>query len=613
MAPERTGDMIVFQPTGKRIAHNSERSLLELARMAGVGIEAACGGKGKCGKCKIQVEGEVTPPTEKESTLLADSEPEGLRLACQTYALGNLTVWIPEASRVQQQVILTDGDGFTVDLNTRVKVFQLDMASEPQGALTGDRERLLAALSEAAGKDQPAGWTTPLSVLKDLVHVLDTRETKLSAVVRLPSTVMSVDRHREQPLLGLAVDLGTTTIVAYLLDLVTGKPLSVQAAVNPQISHGEDVITRITLCTQQGEKTSVLSGLARDCINTLAGRACHEAGVEPGRIFESVIVGNTTMLQLLMGIDPVHLGRAPFVPAFMEGLEFNATDLGLQLATEGVVTFLPVKAGFFGADAIAAALALDADLVREPTLIADLGTNGELILATPDGMLCCSTAAGPAFEGGHIQWGMRAAPGAVDDVQVSPDDLQPRLSVIGGRPPLGICGSGLVSLVSGLLDAGAIVSDGRFNEARAGQWLRKGANGLEYVLAPKKSTGTGQELVLSHKDVGELQLAKAAVYAGVSIMMDEAGVKTLDQVLLAGAFGNYLNEAHACRIGMFPGVAGTAVRGVGNAAGAGAVKALLNRSQEDRAERIASGMKYFDLARDRRFNSAFATGLRFSS
>jgi uncharacterized 2Fe-2S/4Fe-4S cluster protein (DUF4445 family) len=605
-------DTIIFQPSGKRIECNGKKSLLELARAAGVGIESACGGKGKCGKCKVHVRGEVAPPTESELTLLAGAETDGFRLACRTQAMETLTVWVPEESRLHRQVILTGGEGSAVDLSTSLKVFQVEVPSVVQGHLTGDRERILTALSKAAGKDGHTCWTTPHSVLQDMVRVIDSRETRLNAVVRLPDTVVSIDRAHEQPLLGLAVDLGTTTIVTYLLDLRSGKTLSIQAAVNPQISHGEDVISRITFCTQQTDETSLLSGLARECINSLVSRACNEAGVEQKRIFLAVIVGNTTMMHLLMGIEPVRLGKAPFSPVAMCALEFAAKDLGLHLASEAVVAHLPVKAGFFGSDAVAAALALDADKVREPTLIADLGTNGELILATPDGMLCCSTAAGPAFEGGHIQWGMRAAPGAVDDVQVSPSDLRSHVHVIGEQQPLGICGSGLVSLVSGLLDAEAIVPDGRFNQARAGQWLRKGTNGLEYVLAPKQCTGTGQDLVLSHKDVAELQLAKAAVYAGVSILMDEAGVKNLSRVLLAGAFGNYLNEVHACRIGMFPGVAGTAVRGVGNAAGAGAVKVLLNQSQRERAERIAANMKYFDLARDRRFSSIFAGGLRFS-
>ncbi len=604
--------MIVFQPMGKRTACNGQDSLLEMARSAGVGIEAACGGKGKCGKCRVKVEGEVSPPGERELTLLAGAETKGLRLACQTRAVASLTVWIPEESRLHEQVILTTGCGFTVDLDTSLKFFELDVPPVAGTVLTADREWMLAALSRAAGEDQPDAWTIPLSVLKDLARVLDSREGRATVVVRKPGTVVSVDPGRGRPLLGLAVDLGTTTVVAYLLDLNSGNPLGVQSAVNPQVSHGADVISRIAVCAKERDGTSLLSGLIRECINTVARRACHEAGVEPGRILLSVIVGNPTMIQILMGINPMRLGRAPFVPVASGSLEFNARDVGLQFAPEAAVTFLPIKSGFFGADAVAAALALEADRGREPTLVADLGTNGELILATPEVTLCCSTAAGPAFEGGHIRWGMRAASGAVDDVQVSHSDLQPHLSVIGGRRPLGLCGSGLVSVASSLLDAGAILPDGRFNPDRAGQWLRKGTNGLEYLLASKESTDTGQDLVLTRKDLSELQLAKAAVYAGARILMDEAGVKHLSSVLLAGAFGNYLNEVDAFRIGMFPDVTGTEVRCVGNAAGTGAVMTLLNRSLAERAEKIASRMRYFDLARDPRFSAAFASGLRFS-
>ncbi len=603
--------MIIFQPMGKRIALNNQKSLLELARLAGAGIESACDGKGKCGKCKVQVNGNVTPPSEAELALLAGAEKRGLRLACRTRALEDLTVWVPEESRLHKQVILTTGSEFEVALDTSLEVYDLDMPPENGPAPAADRERLLAALSEATGKDRPQSWTTPLSVLKDLAAILDSRGEKTTAVVRFPDTVMSLHPGFGEPIPGLAVDLGTTTVVAYLLDLRTGNPLTVKAEVNPQIAHGEDVISRISLCAREGEGISLLSGLIRECINTLARNACSEAGLEPERILLSMIVGNPTMIEILMGINPQRLGKTPFVPVSCGALELRAADLGLRFAPEAAVDFLPMKAGFFGSDAVAVALALEADRVRESTLIADLGTNGELILATPDGVLCCSTAAGPAFEGGHIQWGMRGAPGAVDDVRVSQDNLEPNLSVIGGRRPLGICGSGLVSLICSLLDAEAILPDGRFNPARAGERLRNGAKSLEYVLAFGRSTGTGQDLVLTSKDVSELQLAKAAVYAGASIMMDEAGVKSLSRVLLAGAFGNYLNSADACRIGMFPGVTDAAVQGVGNAAGAGAVMALLNRSKRERAEEIAAGMRYFDLARDRRFSTAYAGGLRF--
>ncbi|MFH1112672.1 MAG: ASKHA domain-containing protein [Pseudomonadota bacterium] len=603
--------MIIFQPMGKRIACDKEKSLLELARSAGVGIESACDGKGKCGKCKVQVNGDVTPPGETELSLLSGADKRGLRLACRTKALACLTVWVPEESRLHRQVILTTGSEFEVDLDTSLKVLELDVPAETGPAASADREVLLAALAESAGEDRPTSWTTPLSVLKDLAGILDSGGGKATAVIRSPDTVISLASGPAGPIPGLAVDLGTTTVVAYMLDLRTGKPLAVKAEVNPQIAHGEDVISRIALCAREREGTSLLSGLIRECINMLAGQACSEAGFYQERIVSSVIVGNPTMIEILMGINPQRLGKTPFMPVTYGALELRAADLGLRFAPEAVVGFLPMKAGFFGGDAVAAALALEADRVREPTLIADLGTNGELVLAVPDGLLCCSTAAGPAFEGGHIQWGMRGAPGAVDNVRVSQDDLEPSLSVIGGRQPIGICGSGLVSLIAGLLDAGAIRPDGRFNPVRVGKRLRNGAKTLEYVLAFKQSTGTGQDLVLTSKDVSELQLAKAAVYAGASIMMDDAGVKSLSRVLLAGAFGNYLNDADACRIGMFPGVTDAAVQGVGNAAGAGAVIALLNRSKRERAEEIAARMRHFDLARDRRFGAAYAAGLRF--
>jgi uncharacterized 2Fe-2S/4Fe-4S cluster protein (DUF4445 family) len=276
------------------------------------------------------------------------------------------------------------------------------------------------------------------------------------------------------------------------------------------------------------------------------------------------------------------------------------------------VILLPVKAGFVGSDTIAVALALNADKVTEPTLMVDLGTNGEIILATPDHILCCSTAAGPAFEGGHIRWGMRGASGAVDKVKISAEDLTPSLTVIGGGPPVGICGSGLVSLAGELIKAGALMSIGGFDPDCPSTRVRKGSAGMEYVLASKESTGTGRDLVLTHRDLSELQLAKAAIHAGISLMMAELGVARIHRVLLAGAFGNYLDPMSACGINMFPGVDPQDVRGAGNAAGVGAIMALKSRKQRARARTMARRMRYMELSAHPGFNKAFVEGMAYA-
>ncbi|HSH68900.1 MAG TPA: ASKHA domain-containing protein [Deferrisomatales bacterium] len=539
-------ELVVYQPAGRRVRLDPEKSLLELATMAGVGIEASCGGKGTCGACRVKVDGEATDPDQSEAERLGTFAGEGFRLACRARPRRGLTVWVPEESRRHQQVILATGDRIEVPVDS-------------------------AVLARGLGADS------------------------------------------DGPLLGLAVDLGTTTVVAYLHDLNSGAALAVETAMNPQVVHGDDLISRLAFGSSDRHGRETLTRLARQCVNSLARRACRAAGVGPERIFHCVLVGNTAMHHIFLGLDLAGLTRAPFQPTACDARELPAAALGLEMAPDAFVTTLPLKAGFVGADAVAVALALGADGVTEPTLIADLGTNGELILATPGAIVCCSTAAGPAFEGGHITWGMRAAPGAVDGVELPSVDLPPRLSVIGGRAPLGICGSGLVAAVHALLRRGVLGPQGRFAEDVPGPWLRRGPEGPEFVLADAAHSGTGRDLVLTRRDVSELQLAKGAVHAGVALMMAELGLDAIGRVLLAGAFGNYLDPVHACGIGLFPGVTPERVRGVGNAAGAGAILGLLNRGHAERAGKIAKDMRYLELAGDPRFGPAYAKGLHFPS
>jgi uncharacterized 2Fe-2S/4Fe-4S cluster protein (DUF4445 family) len=318
------------------------------------------------------------------------------------------------------------------------------------------------------------------------------------------------------------------------------------------------------------------------------------------------------MHHIFLGLNPAHLAMAPYTPVTSGGLTVRSAELDLGLAAEARVYLPPVKAGFVGADAVAMAMALDADQADEPTLMVDLGTNGEIVLATRDRILCCSTAAGPAFEGGHILWGMRGAPGAVDGVRLSRAGGDPELSVIGRIAPRGICGSGLVSLVSELIAAGTVTPAGAFDPGFSSPRLRDGPEGMEFVLAEARETGTGRDLVLTHRDLSQLQLAKAAIHAGISLMLDEMGVSRISRVLLAGAFGNYLNPAAACGIRMLPGVTSDRVTAVGNAAGAGAVMALVSRAQRTRARTLVDQMEYLELAVHPRFKEAYLDGMAFA-
>ena len=606
-------DQILFQPMGRRVRSQTDLTLLELANRAGAGIEAACGGKGRCGKCRVKIRGDALPPDESEREVLGAEKSESCRLACQTHVRGSASVWVPEASRLHRQVILTAGSAYNVEVDPGVRTLEIQVPLPDLHDPSADRERMFDTLNRAWEGDTGIEWETPLSVLQGLEEKLRSDNGRLAVTADREGKILDILPGTASACLGLAVDLGTTTVVTYLVDLSDGKVLGVQADMNPQVAEGEDVVSRISLCQQAPENLERLSDMVRECIARLAADVCREAGTDPGRIFDCTVVGNTAMHHIFLGLNPAYLAMAPYTPVASGGLTVRSSELGLGLAAEARVYLPPVKAGFVGADAVAMAMALDADQTDEPTLMVDLGTNGEIVLATRDRILCCSTAAGPAFEGGHISCGMRGAPGAVDGVSFSQAGGDPELSVIGGVAPCGVCGSGLVSLVSELIAAGAVTPTGAFDPGFPSPRLRDGTEGREFVLAAARETGTGRDLVLTHRDLAQLQLAKAAIHAGISLMMDELGVSRISRVLLAGAFGNYLDPASACGIRMLPGVTADRVTAVGNAAGAGAVMALVSRVQRTRARTLVDQMGYLELAVHPRFKEAYLDGMAFSA
>lgn len=604
---------IIFQPMGRRAkleAGNAE-NLLDLARSAGVGIEATCGGKGICGKCKVRLEGESPPSTAQESELLGPDVEQGWRLACQCSVDKETRVWVPEESRPHKQVILTTGHQLDLELEPVVRCYDIQVRPRSLDDPKSDAQRLLDAIPPEEPRNQAGGMDLPLSLARALPATLAHDEGRASAVVRDFHALMDLAPGHGAGCLGLAVDLGTTTMVAYLLDLTKGKVLAVSAEMNPQVQFGDDVISRISHCASGPDALQELSTLVRGAVDQLASRACQEAGVKIERVMECVMVGNTAMHHIFLGLDPAGLAAAPYTPVLANAWEASARCLGLHLAAEAALHWLPVNAGFVGADAVAVALAVEADHTEAPTLILDLGTNGEMILAVDGSLYSCSTAAGPAFEGGHIKWGMRGAPGAVEKVSIEPGSLRPTLHVIGNLPPSGICGSGLVSLTAGLLEAGALTPEGSFRQDLRSPLLRGGEQGLEYLLAPAGETAMGQDLAFTSKDISELQLAKAAMQAGALLMMQKAGVERLEQVILAGAFGNYLDPAEACALGMFPGIVASQVEGVGNAAGAGALMALASRRHRIRAQELAADMQYLELSGHPEFQDCFVDCLAF--
>ncbi len=600
---EKATKEVVFQPMGRRMRFEQDDTILELARKAGVALVATCGGKGLCGKCRVSSSALSTPPSDQELELLGPISHSGERLACQTRLPEGGTVFVSEESRLRQQVILTAGQQIELQLDPILQVQDLIITLPSLITPLTMSELLLEALGGAES------FSLPLSVLQTLPGALKDNSGQVTVVTRPGGEVIDVVPGWGRQYLGLAVDLGTTTVVAYLLDLTTGKVLAVEADVNPQISVGDDVISRIAYCQDKPDGLQQLASQIRECINRLAQQACEAAGLDMSRIMDCVMVGNTAMHHIFLGLDPVVLSQAPYTPIVKSSIELKARQVGLTFATEALLHWLPVKAGFVGADTVAVALAVAADQLTAPTLILDLGTNGEMILAGVGDMVCCSTAAGPAFEGGHISFGMRAAQGAIEKVVLDPLSLEAELTVIGEVKPLGLCGSGLLSLVSALVTAGAILPGGSFNSTMTSARLRSGSEGMEYVIAFAEQSGLGHDLVLTSRDVAEIQLAKGAIRAGVEIMMLELGVKNLGEVLLAGAFGNYLDPKDAENLGLFPCPDQERIRGVGNAAGAGAIMALISHWVRDHAKIMTHNIRYIELTTHPQFHDFFIDGM----
>jgi len=415
-------------------------------------------------------------------------------------------------------------------------------------------------------------------------------------------------------LYGVAFDVGTTTVVAFLLDLVSGEKRAVIPAMNPQIAVGDDVITRISFCQERPNGLDHLRGEMVSCLNGLVAEAAAESGIDPDLIVEATVVGNTAMHHLFTGLDPRYLSMAPYPPVLQEGQSLKARDLGIHIGVSAYVHLLPVKAGFVGSDTMACILATRLHKRKSPALLIDLGTNGEIVFGNRDRILCCSTAAGPAFEGGHIRWGMRASPGAIDRIRIDPDTLNVTWQTIGAERPFGICGSGIISAAAEMIRTGIILSRGNLNKTlKSSPRLREGEDGWEFVLAWAGETAAGQDMVLTQRDVAELQMAKSAVYAGAAVLIEQYGDAPFREILLAGACGNYVDPRDACTIDLFPNCLTAKVVGVGNAAGHGACLALLDKNKGKEAERIAQKAEYVELAAETRFQELFVESMWFAS
>ena len=596
---------IVFQPSGKRGRCRVDQSLLEAARQIGLDLVSVCGGAGKCHRCKVTVlKGQVSPHTAAELGAFSPEELEsGWRLACQTYPAGNCELNVPPESMTAPQRTQVEGLEVAVPLEPPVQAYHLRFSSsEPRvGA-----DSLLQALNE---QHQLSCASVDVELLSTLPVQLPSWDWQCQATIRQGEVVALGPWPSRQ--LGLAVDLGTTKIAGYLVDLSTGRTLAAKAIMNPQISYGEDVISRIARVLDSTVEGERLQKLVVEALDNLVGDLCAEVGADVTQTVEMVVVGNTAMHHLFLGLPVDRLARAPFEPAVSAAQDVKGRDLGLRIAPGAYVHLLPNIAGFVGGDHVAMLLATEAWQADGPTLALDIGTNTEVSLVNNGEITAVSCASGPAFEGGHIKDGMRAASGAIEWVRIDDDGVQ--YQTIGDAPPIGVCGSGVLDAMAQLYLAGVIDAGGKVQDNHPR--VRTGEDGREFVLVGEEERDGRPAIVITQKDVRELQLAKAAVRAGVQVLLQANGCSDDDvrQVIIAGAFGTYIDVSSAITIGMLPSLPLERFRQVGNAAGTGARLALISLSKRVEAQTIADRVRYIELSTDPRFQELFIQATRLSS
>ncbi|CEP69161.1 Protein of unknown function DUF4445 [Moorella glycerini] len=605
--------LVDFQPVGRRAQVAAGQTILAAAQQLGLalgagGLTAPCGGRGLCGRCRVRVAaGDAGEPTPAERRFLKQEQLEqGYRLACQAVIQGPLKVEIPPESMLGVQKLQVEGLDVAVVPEAPVKRYNLPLTRTTIENPRPLWQQVAGELEATYGLDRPevdfnlALATEPLAA--DGTGVVTVRG----------SEVINIYAGRPAPPpVGLAVDLGTTKVAGFLINLETGATLSADGIMNPQIAYGEDVMARLGYALEGEAEYRRLQEVAIEGLNRLAATLAEKAGVTTTDIEEAVIVGNTAMHHLLLHLPVAQLARAPYVPALTTPVEVKARRLGLNFSPGAYVYLQPVIAGFVGGDHVAMILGSRLDEARKVTLGLDIGTNTEIVLSYGGKMLSCSCASGPAFEGAHIAQGMRAITGAIAAVRLSDDGREVYWESIGGVPPLGICGSGILDAVAELYRTGVLNASGRLDLNHPRVRRPAGGGPAEFLLVPAEETGIDSDLVVTQKDISEIQLAKAAIASGTLLLLEAAGltVADLEEVVVAGAFGTHLKLESAITIGMFPKLPLAAFRQVGNAAGTGARLALLSMDERQRGETIARQVGYIELMTRPSFQNVFVNSL----
>ncbi len=635
MAPR--DPLVIFMPSGKRGHFPQGTPLLQAARSLGVDIDSVCGGRALCGRCQVLVaEGEFAKLGVSSSTasLTELSEPEkrfskraplaaGRRLSCSTRVLADVVIDVPASSQVHRQVVRKDADARVIELNPVVRLHYVQVKEPDMHDPSGDLRRLFEALDREWGlKD----LVCDLSVLQILQSALRAGSWQVTVAVHAEKQIIGVWPGLHERVFGLAVDVGSTTIAAHLCDLTSGEVVASAGAMNPQIRFGEDLMSRVSYSMMNPGGAALMTAAVREALNGLAVDVARAAGVTHEDILEATLVGNPIMHHLLLGIDPLELGGAPFALATDTSLTLRANVMDLKFHRNARVYVLPCIAGHVGADAAGMVLAERPDMGSEMTLLVDVGTNAEIVLGNKDRLVACSSPTGPAFEGAQISCGQRAAPGAIERVRIDRETLEPRFKVIGSDlwsddPEFeksiasvgitGVCGSGIIEVIAEMYLAGIINQDGVLDGRLSVRSSRIVENGRTFAyLLHRGVAGTNTvEMKITQNDVRAIQLAKAALYAGIALLMDRLGIDHVDRIRLAGAFGSHIDVKYATILGMLPDCDLNHVRSAGNAAGTGARIALLDATSRGVIEDLVRRIEKVETAIEPRFQQHFVEAM----
>lgn len=624
--------LVVFQPSGRQGQVPEGQTLLDAAREMGVEIESICGGQQTCGKCKIiadygdfpkygisSKEENISPAQQDERDYWTKRrrDPGQYRLSCAACVQGDLVINVPEESQARKQIVRKSANVRAIEIDPAIRQYFVKVEPAQLGNRQGDWERLKVALQETHGL---AELQIDYFALRNLQPLLRKGNWEVTVTVWNDREVVRVQPGYEEGTYGLAVDVGSTTVAGHLVDLRTGQILATESMMNPQTTYGEDLMSRISYGMMNPDGVEKMHTAIIEALSKLVKRATRAAKLAPEDVTELVLVGNTTMVDLLLGIDPVELGGAPFALATNDAIDLKARDLGILAHPGANVHILPVEGGHVGADNMAVVIAEAPHEQEELVLIVDIGTNAEILLGNREQVLSASSPTGPALEGGEITHGMRAAPGAIEQVRIDRTTLTPRFRVIGQErwsdelaaeeiQAAGICGSGIIDLVAELFAAGIIDNSGKFVRDTPSPNFRPTGQVGEYVVATAAQTSTGREIIITQQDIRAIQFAKSALYTGARLLMERRGVDRVDRVLLAGGFGAHIDKLRAMMLGFFPDCDLDNVYAVGNSAGDGAVICLLNKERRQRARELARWITYVETAIEPNFQARFVDAL----